>query len=132
MVLLGLTGVYYIISAAMRLRCGRNQLPRKPPRPSPSPPSSSLPSLPCADAQGLESSRLDNARKLLSKFTVADPIVLLSPQQNQNHKLTCKFGIMATDHTLYDHNFAITQELCDHSDNTSNNIFSLNKTRLSK
>ena len=25
MVLLGLTGVYYIISAAMRLRCGRNQ-----------------------------------------------------------------------------------------------------------
>ena len=52
-------------------------LPHNLPRPSPSPPSSSLPSLPCAGAQGLESSRLDNARKLLSKFTVADPFVTI-------------------------------------------------------
>ena len=96
MVLLGLTGVYYIISAAMRLRCRRNAIPRAncraealarrdcrttccalPPRP----PSSSLPSLPCADAQGQESSHLGNARKLLSKFTVADPFVHLLCQK---------------------------------------------------
>ena len=52
-------------------------LPHNLPRPSPSHPSSSLPSLPCADAQGLESSRLDNASKLLSKFSVADPYLTL-------------------------------------------------------
>ena len=35
-------------------------------------PSSSLPSLPCADAQGCNSTHLDNARKFRMKFTVAD------------------------------------------------------------
>ena len=37
-------------------------------------PSSSLPSLPCADAQGWNSTLLDNARKFRMKFTVADPV----------------------------------------------------------
>ena len=36
-------------------------------------PSSSLLSLPCADAQGWNSTLLDNARKFRLKFTVADP-----------------------------------------------------------
>ena len=36
-------------------------------------PSSSLLSLPCADAQGWNSTLLDNARKFRMKFTVADP-----------------------------------------------------------
>ena len=36
-------------------------------------PSSSLLSLPCADAQGWKSTSLDNARKFRMKFTVADP-----------------------------------------------------------
>ena len=36
-------------------------------------PSSSLPSLPCADAQGWKATSLDNARKFRMKFTVADP-----------------------------------------------------------
>ena len=37
-------------------------------------PSSSLPSLPCADAHGRKSTSLDNARKFHLKFTVADPL----------------------------------------------------------
>ena len=37
-------------------------------------PSSSLLSLPCADAQGWNSTLLDNARKFRMKFTVADPL----------------------------------------------------------
>ena len=37
-------------------------------------PSSSLLSLPCADAQGWKATSLDNARKFRMKFTVADPV----------------------------------------------------------
>ena len=41
-------------------------------------PSSSLPSLPCADAHGWKATSLDNARKFRMKFTVADPFALPS------------------------------------------------------
>ena len=42
-------------------------------------PSSSLLSLPCADAQGWNSTHLDNARKFRMKFTVADPLSPILP-----------------------------------------------------
>ena len=67
--------------------------------PFPLAPSSSLSSLPCADAQGLESSRLDNARKLLSKFTVADhfgPLLALQtlpPEDTQPGEWACKWVV---------------------------------------
>ena len=82
MVLLGLTGAYYTISAAMRLRCGRNAIPQrkvpgKVPRPSPSLTSSALLSFHCADAQGWKSALLDKARKFHLKFSVADPYLTL-------------------------------------------------------
>ena len=48
-------------------------------------PSSSLLSLPCADAQGWKATSLDNARKFRMKFTVADhfhPFTILSITHN--------------------------------------------------
>ena len=47
-------------------------------------PSSSLLSLPCADAQGWNSTLLDNARKFRMKFTVADPSFSYSPQREKS------------------------------------------------
>ena len=44
-------------------------------------PSSSLPSLPCADAQGWKTTSLDNARKFHLKFTVAVPAKFCRKQQ---------------------------------------------------
>ena len=46
-------------------------------------PSSSLPSLPCADAQGWNLTLLDNARKFRMKFTVADPFAPLDSPRGQ-------------------------------------------------
>ncbi len=46
-------------------------------------PSSSLLSLPCADAQGWKSTSLDNARKFRMKFTVADPFCFRHTEPNR-------------------------------------------------
>ena len=55
-------------------------------------PSSSLLSLPCADAQGWNSTLLDNARKFRMKFTVADPFASFCLKQYCAMKRTFEFN----------------------------------------